>query len=120
MMQRATDPEFFCPGASATVLFICLVSFASGASALIFEILWFHEAGLVFGNSVWATSMTLSSFMGGLALGNGLVGRYGHRIKRLIRFYALVEIVIATAGVGLTYAFPAVTGASCRCRAWRP
>ena len=111
MMQRATDPEFFYPGASATVLFICLVSFASGASALIFEILWFHEAGLVFGNSVWATSMTLSSFMGGLALGNGLVGRYGHRIKRLIRFYALVEIVIATAGVGLTYAFPAMTAA---------
>ena len=60
---------------------------------------------------MWATSMTLSSFMGGLALGNGLVGRYGHRIKRLIRFYALVEIVIATAGVGLTYAFPAVTAA---------
>ena len=111
MTQRATDPEFFYPGASATVLFVCLVSFASGASALIFEILWFHEAGLVFGNSVWATSMTLSSFMGGLALGNGLVGRYGHRIKRLIRFYALVEIVIATAGVGLTHAFPAVTAA---------
>jgi predicted membrane-bound spermidine synthase len=111
MMQRATDPESFCPGASATVLFICLVSFASGASALIFEILWFHQAGLVFGNSVWATSMTLSSFMGGLALGSGLVGRYGHRVKRVIRFYALVEIVIATAGVGLTHAFPAVTGA---------
>src|SRR6185295_10713490 len=109
MIQRVTDPEFFYPGAPATVLFVCLVSFASGASALIFEILWFHEAGLVFGNSVWATSMILSGFMGGLALGNGLVGRYGLRIKRLIRFYALVEIVIATAGVGLTHAFPAVT-----------
>ena len=46
------------------MLFICLVSFASGVSALIFEILWFHQAGLVFGNSVWATSTTLSSFMG--------------------------------------------------------
>ena len=39
MMQRETEPKVFYPGASATVLVICLVSFASGASALIFEIL---------------------------------------------------------------------------------
>jgi spermidine synthase len=111
MMQRATDPDVLLPGASAAVVLVCLVSFASGASALIFEILWFHEAGLVFGNSVWATSMTLSSFMGGLALGNGLAGHSGHRMKRSIRCYAVVEIVIAAAGIGLTYAFPAVTAA---------
>ncbi len=103
------------PGATdqhrAGILLICLVCFASGASALVFETLWFHQAGLVFGNSVWATSLILSSFMAGLALGNGLASRYGHRLTRVIGAYALAEAVIATAGVALTHVLPAATGA---------
>lgn len=35
-------------------ILICGIFFLSGASALIFETLWFHQAGLVFGNGVWA------------------------------------------------------------------
>ena len=34
--------------------------FASGASALIFETLWFRQAGLAFGSSIWASSLVLS------------------------------------------------------------
>ena len=99
------------PDASHWPVLVCLVSFASGASALVFETLWFHQAGLVLGNSVWATSVILSSFMAGLALGNGLISRYGRRITRPIRVYALAELVIAATGVGLTALFPVVTGA---------
>jgi spermidine synthase len=39
------------------------IFFLSGGSALLFETLWFHQAGLAFGNSVWASSVVLSSFM---------------------------------------------------------
>jgi spermidine synthase len=46
------------------------VFFVSGASALIFETLWFHQASLAFGSSVWASSLVLAGFMGGLALGS--------------------------------------------------
>src|SRR5687767_7906508 len=49
---------------------ISVIFFLSGAAALLFETLWFRLAGLVFGNSVWAASLVLASFMGGLALGN--------------------------------------------------
>ena len=49
---------------------ICMIFFASGASALIFETLWFRQAGLALGNSIWASSLVLSGFMSGLALGN--------------------------------------------------
>ena len=51
------------------------IFFLSGAAALLFETLWFRQAGLAFGNSVWASSLVLSSFMAGLALGNGLARR---------------------------------------------
>ena len=30
-----------------------LVCFLSGAAGLIFEMVWFHRSGLVFGNSGW-------------------------------------------------------------------
>ena len=87
------------------------VFFASGASALIFETLWFRQAGLAFGNSVWASSLVLSGFMGGLALGNALAARYGNRLRNPVRAYAVAEVAIAIAGVGLVYLFP-VLGAA--------
>ena len=88
---------------------LCAIFFLSGASALIFEVLWFQLAGLTFGNSVWATSIVLSSFMGGLALGSGLVAFWGHKIKSPIRLYAFLEIVIATSGFALVLVLPQLT-----------
>jgi spermidine synthase len=85
---------------------IYTVFLASGASALIFETLWFRQAGLAFGNSVWASSLVLSGFMGGLALGNALAARYGDRLRHPIRTYAMAETAIAVTGVGLVYLFP--------------
>jgi predicted membrane-bound spermidine synthase len=90
--------------ATLAVLF-CL----SGAAALLFETLWFRQAGLMFGNSVWATSLVLSSFMAGLALGNGLAGRLGHRLRRPLLAYAFLEAVIGLAGFGLVLLFPVLT-----------
>ena len=46
----------------------------SGAAGLVFEVVWFHRAGLVLGNSALSTSIVLASFMAGIALGNALVG----------------------------------------------
>ena len=87
------------------------VFFASGASALIFETLWFRQAGLAFGNSVWASSLVLSGFMGGLALGNALAARYGSGLKSPLRAYAIAETAIAITGVGLVSLFPVLAGA---------
>ena len=42
---------------------IAAVFFASGAAALVFEVVWFHRAGLVFGNDLWSTSLVLSTYM---------------------------------------------------------
>lgn len=88
---------------------LCALFFLSGSAALLFETLWFHQAGLTFGNSVWASAVVLSSFMAGLALGNGLMARYGARVRRPVRFYALLEAVIGVFGVTLVFVLPAAS-----------
>ena len=93
----------------AALIVVYFVFFLSGVSALIFETVWFRQTGLAFGNSVWASALVLSSFMAGLALGNGLTARFGHRIRRPIAFYAGLELVIAISGVALVVALPVVT-----------
>ena len=61
------------------------VFFASGAAALIFEIVWFHRCSLAFGSGVRATTIVLSSFMGGLAIGNALAGWYARGARHMWR-----------------------------------
>ncbi|MHC4872618.1 MAG: fused MFS/spermidine synthase [Planctomycetota bacterium] len=88
---------------------LCLIFFLSGAAALIFESLWFQLTGLALGNSVIASAVVLASFMGGLALGNGLAGKYGAAIRFPLRFYAFLELTIGAAGFLLIIALPELT-----------
>jgi len=88
----------------ASLLYILF--FISGAAALVFEMLWFRQAGLALGNSVWASSLVLAGFMGGLASGNALAARYGGRTPNPVRAYAVAETAIAVTGVGLVFVLP--------------
>ncbi len=88
---------------------LCSVFFLSGIAALLFETLWFYQAGLALGNSIWASSLVLAGFMGGLAIGNGLIGHYGHRIRRPVHFYAIVELIIGVTGLALVQILPRLT-----------
>jgi predicted membrane-bound spermidine synthase len=88
-----------------------LLFLLSGFSALVFETLWFRQAGLMLGNSVVASSLVLASFMGGLALGNALAARRAGRLARPIVGYALLELLVGASGVGLVLLFPALTPA---------
>ncbi|HYM60066.1 MAG TPA: spermidine synthase [Thermoanaerobaculia bacterium] len=90
-------------------LALCLIFFLSGTSALLFETLWFRLAGLTFGNSVWASSMVLASFMGGLALGNHLAGRLAASLRRPLRAYAALEAAIGASGLALVLVFPSLS-----------
>jgi predicted membrane-bound spermidine synthase len=85
------------------------IFFLSGCAALIFENLWFYQAGITFGNSVWASSLVLAGFMGGLALGNGLAARLRSGRFRAIRMYAMLELAIGVSGFALVVGLPALT-----------
>ena len=102
-MTHSVDPR-------RRALVLSAVFFLSGGSALIFETLWFRLAGLAFGNSVWASALVLSSFMAGLALGNGLAAWRGHRVRHPCRMYATVELAVAAGGIALVMLLPALTG----------
>jgi spermidine synthase len=86
-----------------------LASFASGAAALAFETLWFHQAGLALGNGVWASSLVLAAFMSGMALGNLLAGRLGAATPASLKQYGAVEFAVAVSGVALVYLLPATS-----------
>jgi spermidine synthase len=85
---------------------LALIFFLSGASALVFESLWFRLAGLSLGNSVWSASLVLAAFMGGLALGNGLVARLHKRILHPVRLYAVLEFAIGIGGIAVVLLLP--------------
>jgi spermidine synthase len=94
-------------GPLATLLY--LIFFLSGVGALLFETLWFRQAGLVFGNGVWASSLVLAGFMSGLALGNALSARIGPRLRSPLASYAWLEFAIAVSGVALVIGLPLLT-----------
>jgi spermidine synthase len=85
---------------------LCLVFLCSGAAALVFETLWFRQAGLALGNTVWASALVTASFMAGLAIGNAAVARWGREVRRPLAGYAALEVGVGLTGVGLVLLFP--------------
>jgi len=82
--------------------------FLTGATGLIYEVLWARMLGLVFGGTTLAVSTVLAAFMGGLALGSALAGRWGSRVKRPVRAYGLLEIGIALYALAVPFLFSVV------------
>lgn len=76
-------------------LLIYLFFFLSGAASLIYEILWTRQFIPVFGNSSYAITVVLVSFMAGLGLGSWLFGRYTDRHRNRLLLYSIIEASIA-------------------------
>jgi spermidine synthase len=69
--------------------------FLSGFAALLYQVAWLRQFSIVFGTSEIAVATVLAAYMGGLALGSAITGRYLHRIRRPILTYGLLEGGIA-------------------------
>lgn len=79
------------------VVLLSLCLFGSGAAGLMYEVLWSRQFGLVMGQTVYALSTIITAFLGGLALGAWIGGRWTRRRGVSLRLYAAMEI-----GIGLT------------------
>ena len=66
----------------------------SGFSALVYEVLWTKHLSLAFGTTMIAVSIVAATFMGGLALGSHLFGRFSDQKRNLLRLYAYLELGI--------------------------
>src|SRR5262245_29248497 len=74
---------------------VLLLALASGAAALIYEVVWFQFLGLVVGSSAVSLGILLATFMGGTCLGSLLFPRLTPLHHHPLRVYAAIEIGIA-------------------------
>ena len=79
--------------------FLAVLFFLSGASALVYQLLWLRLLGLVFGVTVHAASTVWAAFMAGLALGSILAGVAGDRVRRPLAWFGVTEILTGLTAV---------------------
>lgn len=105
MIEVSEVPKQSANYSSSTILLIGLCFIVSGATGLIYEILWARMLGLVFGATTLAISTVLAAFMGGLAIGSALASRLARRIRKPISTYGWMEIGIAVYALLVPFLF---------------
>lgn len=88
----------------ATVNWVMVIYFCSGACSLIDEVVWLRLLKLSLGNTVYASSIVVSVFMGGLALGALIMSRFADRVKKHLKLYALLELLITVSALSMPWA----------------
>jgi predicted membrane-bound spermidine synthase len=68
--------------------------FGSGATALVYEVVWSKFLSQMFGSTIYAQTVVLAAFMGGLAIGNRIWGSWAGRLQQPVRAYGYLEITI--------------------------
>jgi spermidine synthase/tetratricopeptide (TPR) repeat protein len=66
----------------------------SGITGLIYQIVWFKYLSLFLGNTTYAQTVVLATFMGGLAIGAWLWGRRADDSEQPLAIYAYLELGI--------------------------
>ncbi len=89
---------------------ILLLFFCSGATGLVYEVVWSKYLSLMFGSTVQAQTVVLAVFMGGLALGNWLVGRRADRWAQPLAAYGYLELGIGAFALGFESLFRLADG----------
>jgi spermidine synthase len=72
---------------------------ASGAAALIYQVLWVRAFADLFGATAEAAAAILAAFFLGLAFGSDYFGRVADRTERPLRLYAGLELGIGVAAL---------------------
>jgi len=96
---------------------LCLLFFLSGASGLIYQVVWVREFGNVFGNTVYSASLVVAVFMSGLGIGGYLAGRWADRryagqSESLLATYGYFELGIGVLGFLVSLLLPSLGAVS--------
>ena len=76
-----------------------MLFFLSGATALVYELLWVRLLYQAFGSTIQSVTTVVAAYMGGLGLGAWLWGRRADRHARPAALYGRLEIAIGLFGV---------------------
>jgi spermidine synthase len=91
--------------------------FLSGASGLVYQVIWVRVFGNVFGNTIYSASLVVAVFMLGLGVGSWVFGawsdrRYAAQPHSLLRAYGYIELLIGLLGLGVSLLLPHLTAIS--------
>jgi spermidine synthase len=86
-------------------MILYFIFFLSGATGLVYEVIWVRLTGLVFGNTSHAIATVLGAFMAGLALGSWKLGQKADGARNPLRVYGLLEIGIGISAALVPLAF---------------
>ncbi len=78
--------------------------FLSGAAGLVYQVTWSRRFGLVFGTAEVAIATVLAAFLGGLGIGAALAARHGHRIRRPLVVFGMLELTIGLTALAIPLA----------------
>ena len=76
-----------------------LLFFLSGATGLVYELLWVRVLYQTFGSTIQSVTTVVAAYMGGLGLGAWLLGRRTDRHARPAALYGWLEIAIGVFGL---------------------
>ena len=88
-----------------------LLFFGSGASSLIYEVVWVRVFANVFGNTIYSASIVTAVFMLGLGIGGYVAGawadrRYASRPDSMLRVFGSFELGIGALGLVVSALLP--------------
>src|ERR1044071_3557418 len=78
--------------------------FASGTSALVYELLWVRKVALILGVHAYAVGTVLASFFAGMAAGSFVFGERVAASRRPLRTYAMLELGVAASAAVVSWA----------------
>jgi spermidine synthase len=84
---------------SKPVLLYSILFFLSGATGLVYELLWVRVLYQSFGSTIQSVTTVVAAYMGGLGLGAWLFGRISDRSPRPAVLYGKLEIAIGVFGI---------------------
>ncbi len=100
--SASTEPA---PASDAAVFAFYALTFASGAAALVYQIVWSRMLSLTFGSSSMAAATVVASFMGGMGLGAWLYHRWHRFATRPLAVFVGLEVGIALSTALLSSSF---------------
>src|SRR3989338_4099788 len=92
-MSHMTNSTFSLDRHARALLFAFF--FISGACGLIYQVVWLRVLGLIFGNTTFAASAVVASFMAGLGWGALYFGKKTTAARHPVRWYGMLEGGIA-------------------------
>ncbi len=96
---------------SGLIILLYVFAFASGAAALLYQVVWVHSLTLTFGSTTESAGVVIASFMAGLGLGARGYAFLKRWMDNDLKLYGVIEIGIAVTAIAVTLLTQILPGA---------